>query len=118
MRRSTCIIAALAVFFVVIFPKEPAAQEQHSSYSYAFVTISNRVLSKKLKVEVDLGDSPEQIKMGAQYGELLSDKKSHAAVLNFMAQKQFELVETLDYNRLEEGTGGTSGLAFIMRKRE
>ena len=118
MRYYIYVFTALIAFCLVISANELAAQEQDASYSYAYIEVKNRALSKKFAVEVDLGDSPEQIKMGAQYAELLSDKKSRAAILNFMAEKQYELVEILDYTRLDGGTGGTSGLVFIMRKRE
>jgi len=52
-----------------------------------------------------------------EYSEILTNKKSVAAVLNYMADRQFELVETSPYISTSQGTGGTSGIFFIMRKK-
>ena len=90
-------------------------QTQDQTYSYAYISIYGKLFSKKLKVEVDFGDTPEQIKAGKEYSELLTNKKSYAAVLNYMVENQFDLVETLDYNETYQGSGGTSGVVFIMR---
>jgi hypothetical protein len=35
-----------------------------------------------------------------------------------MVENKFELVETLDYTENFQGSGGTSGIVFIMRKKE
>jgi len=88
------------------------------SFSYAYISIEGRVFSKKLRVEVDFGDTPEQIVAGKEFSEKLSSKKSYAAVLNHMVDNQFELVETLDYNYIYSGSGGTAGIVFIMRKKK
>lgn len=85
--------------------------------SYAYILIEGKILSKKLKVNVDFGDSPEQLKAGKEYSEKLTNKKSYAAVLNYMVENEFELVQTLDYNSSYSGSGGTSGIVFIMRKK-
>jgi hypothetical protein len=69
---------------------------------------------KPLAIEVDFGDTPEQIAEGEKYSELLASKKSFAAVLNYMADNQFELVETLGYIY----SGNSNGIVFIMRKKK
>lgn len=86
-------------------------------YSYAFITIEGKAFSKKLKVEVDLGDAPEQITAGKELSEILTNKKSYAAILNYMAGSHYELVESRDSSYSFQGTGGTFGIIFIMRKR-
>ena len=80
------------------------------------------IVSKKLKIIVDLGDSPEQIKLREEYSDVLTNRKSYAAILNYMVENEYELVETLT---LEEGSsfqgtgsGGTSGVIFIMKRRK
>lgn len=92
-------------------------QTRDNTYTYAYVLVEGRLFSKKLKVSVDFGDSPEQIKAGKEYSETLTNKKSYAAVLNYMVENKFELVETLDYTSSYSGSGGTSGIVFIMRKK-
>ena len=91
---------------------------QDQNYSYAYISITGKLFSKKLKVEVDFGDTPEQIAEGERYSELLTNRKSYAAVLNYMVDNQFELVETLDLTSMVQGSGGTSGIVFIMRKKK
>jgi hypothetical protein len=91
---------------------------QEKTYSYAYISIQGKLFSKKLKVEVDFGDLPEQMKLGEEYSTILTNKKSYAAILNYMVENDFELVETLDYNYTYSGTGGTSGIVFIMRKKK
>jgi len=90
---------------------------QDTIHSYAYILIEGRTFSKKLKVEVDFGDTPKQIKEGKEYSEKLANKKSYAAVLNYMVEQQFELVETLDYTEYVMGSGGTTGIVFIMRRK-
>lgn len=93
------------------------AQAQTPTYSYAYISVAGKFLSKKLNVEVDIGDTPEQIKAGEEYSEILSNKKSYAAILNYMAESQYELVETLESTYSKDGTGGTDGIVFIMRRK-
>ncbi|MBK1439835.1 hypothetical protein JHJ32_07560 [Parapedobacter sp. ISTM3] len=91
---------------------------QDQSYSYAYISVEGKLFSKKLKVGVDFGDTPEQLKAGEEYSKKLTNKKSYAAILNYMVENQFELVETLDFTSAYNGTGGTSGIVFIMRKKK
>lgn len=86
-------------------------------FSYAYITIEGKAFGKKLKVTVDLGDSPEQIDIAKQYADSLTNKKSYAAILNYMAMDKFELVESKDLTYSFQGTGGSFGLVLIMRKR-
>jgi hypothetical protein len=90
---------------------------QDTTLSHAYILIQGKGLSKKLKVDVDFGDTPEQIKAGKEYSEKLTNKKSFAAVLNYMVENNFELIQTLDYTEFTMGAGGTSGIVFIMRKK-
>jgi hypothetical protein len=116
MIKSKFFLTIILVMSLAMFSSELVAQDQ--AFSYAYVSIEGKLFSKKLKVEVDLGDTPEQITEGAKYSEILTNKKSYAAVLNYMVENQFELVETLDYIYTYQGSGGTSGIVFIMRKRK
>ena len=97
--------------------KTSTVTQTDKSSSYAYILVEGKVFSKKLKVSVDLGDSPEQLKAGKEHSEKLTNKKSYAAVRNYMVENQFELVETLDYTDSYSGSGGTSGIVFIMRKK-
>ena len=87
-----------------------------SSYSYSYLTVKGKAFSKKLSVEVDLGDTSEQIELGKSYSEILNNKKSYAAILNYMADKKYELVESRDIVGSYQGTGGSYGIILIMRK--
>lgn len=86
------------------------------SYTYSYITVMGKTFSKKLNVEVDLGDTPEQIELGKNYSEILNNKKSYAAILNYMADKKYELVESRDIVGSYQGTGGSYGIILIMRK--
>ena len=81
-------------------------------FSFAYITVREKDLSKKLKVEVDFGDTPEQIQAGKDYSDSLTNKKSYAAVLNYMVERQFELVGTFAI------TSGTIGTVFVLKKRK
>lgn len=97
-------------------------KETSQTISYAYISVSGKLLSKKLNVIVDLGDLPEQIKAGQEYSQVLTNKKSYAAILNYMVQNDFELVETLsleeDSSYQGTGGGGTSSIIFIMKKKK
>lgn len=94
------------------------SDKKYTNEHFAYILIEGRFLSKKLKVNVDLGDTPEQLAIGKQFSEKLTNKKSYAAVLNYMTDNGYSLVETLDYNQTYSGTGGTSGIVFIMKRRD
>ena len=81
-------------------------------FSYAYITVREKDLSKKLKMEVDFGDTPQQIQAGQDYSDSLINKKSYAAVLNYMVERQYELVGTFAL------TSGTSGAVFVLKKRK
>ncbi|UOE47460.1 hypothetical protein MTO98_23925 [Mucilaginibacter sp. SMC90] len=97
-------------------PDSSAIIARNAMSTYAYIQVEGKLLSKKLKVQVDFGDTPEQLKMGKEYSEKLTGKKSYAAILNFMVQSKFELVQTLEYSETYSGTGGTTGIVFIMKK--
>jgi len=96
--------------------KETYPQTKAKTYTYAYILVEGRLFSKKLKVKVDLGDSSEQLKEGEEHSRKLTDKKSYAAILNYMVENQYELSQTLDYTLSSDGDGGTSGIVFIMKK--
>lgn len=98
-------------------PITDKTQVQDTTYTYAYILVEGKLFSKKLNVNVDLGDTPEQLKAGKEYSEKLTNKKSYAAVLNYMVESGFELVQTLDYTSSYSGSGGTSGIVFIMKKK-
>jgi hypothetical protein len=111
----------LTIFCLPSFSQEVKATSektkiQDATYTYAYILVEGKAFSKKLKVDVDFGDTPEQLKAGKEYSERLTNKKSYAAVLNYMVESGFELVQTLDYTSSYSGSGGTSGVVFIMRK--
>jgi hypothetical protein len=98
--------------------KDTTIKSPVKEYSYAYITVEGKSFSKKLKVYVDLGDTPEQIIAGKQYSEILTNKTSCAAVLNYMSENEYELVESRDNNFSVQGSGGTSGVVFIMKRRK
>jgi hypothetical protein len=107
---------SLASFSQTVQKADSLQQKQHNKYSYAYILIKGKVFSRKLIVSVDFGDTPAQIKEGEAYSEKLTNRKSYAAILNYMVASDYELVETLDYTDQYNGAGGTSGVVFIMRK--
>lgn len=121
MKQNGLISMLIAALFLVShfsFAQVKDIQDpEDTKYSYAYISVAGKLFSKKLKVEVDFGDTPEQITQGHEYSEYLTNKKSYAAVLNYMVEQQFELVNTLDLAESYQGTGGTSGIVFIMKKR-
>ena len=80
--------------------------------------VQGKAFSKKLKVDVDFGDTEEQQSAGEEYSKILTNKRSYAAVLNHMAENKFELVQTLELTESFQGSGGTSGVVFILKKRK
>jgi len=115
MKNSRFILTFILALILTAFSLD--AFPQKGAYSYSHITITGKAFSKKLKVNVDFGDTPEQIKAGEEYSKILTNKKSYAAILNYMVDNKFELVETLNYTNSYNGTGGTSGIVFIMRKK-
>lgn len=86
--------------------------------SYAYIRVEGKFLSKKLKVKVDLGDTEKQIEDGERLSDILSNKKSYASVLNYMSELGYELVNTLDLTSNYNGSGGTSGIVYVMKRKD
>jgi len=107
----------LIVFLVLGVFKTSNCQVQ-SNDEYVYLSVTGKMFSKKMNVEVDFGDEPDQIKKGEEFSNLLTGKKSFIAVLNFMVKKGYELIETLEYNYSYQGTGGTTGFGFFMKKKK
>jgi hypothetical protein len=122
MRNILMLAFIVAINLTAFSQDNQTVKEKDQAFSYAYISVEGKLFSKKLKVEVDFGDTPEQIKAGQEYTELLTNKKSYAAILNYMVENEFELVETLtlEGNSSYQGTGsgGTSGIIFIMKKRK
>ncbi|TCC98960.1 hypothetical protein [Pedobacter psychroterrae] len=110
-------VFSISSFSQTVESTNTTSQAKEKVHSYAYILIKGKVFSKKLKVSVDFGDTPEQLKAGEEYSQKLTDKKSYAAILNYMVENQFELVSTLDYTNTDGGSGGTSGIVFIMRRK-
>lgn len=106
------------VLLITLFSCHTVYSQQHNENSYAYIVVQGKVFSKKLIVEVDLGDTPEQIKQGKEFSDTLMNKKSYAAILNYMSQNKYELVESRDLNFTFQGSGGSSGIVLIMKKRK
>ncbi|WP_144062596.1 hypothetical protein [Sphingobacterium paucimobilis] len=68
MKRLLLILLTTTIGFTTL-AQEQKATSPKISVTYAYVTVSNKTLSKKLKVNVDLGDKPEQ----QEEGNRLSD---------------------------------------------
>lgn len=93
-------------------------EEVHTTFSYAYIHVEGKFWSNKLRVDVDLGDSDKQIDEGKKLSQILTNKKSYAAVLNYMSKLGYELVNTIDLTDNRDGSGGTSGIVYIMKKAE
>ena len=122
MKKFLLLALITAISFTAFSQVNQTDKEKGQAFSYAYISVSGKLFSKKLKVIVDLGDSPEQIKLREEYSDVLTNRKSYAAILNYMVENEYELVETLT---LEEGSsfqgtgsGGTSGVIFIMKRRK
>lgn len=101
--------------FILLIQDTISAQ---SSEEYVYVAVTGRLFSKKLNVTVDFGDKEDQIGKSEKYTEILTGRKSYIGVLNYMFDEGYELVETLEFTYLYQGTGGTSGLGFILKKKK
>ncbi|MEM0939639.1 MAG: hypothetical protein AAGI25_07595 [Bacteroidota bacterium] len=66
INKSTLLIVIIFLFSVDLF-----AQEKESFF-YACIYVDQRSFSRKLNVRVDFGDSPDQIRAGEEYSELLT----------------------------------------------
>ena len=104
----------LTLVFVVTLTLSVYSQDQKTEY--AFVQVDGRELSQKLDVHVDFGDSPQQIEAGRLYSKELTGKKSYAAILNYMSENKFELVESLSSKMPAVLTGETSRVTFVMKR--
>lgn len=122
MRTYILIFAIITTSVSNVFSQEISknqiGNQEPTTYSYAYVSVQGKAFSKKLKVDVDFGDTPEQLKASDEYSDILTNKKSFAAVLNYMADNGFELIQTLDLTTSFQGSGGTSGIVFIMKKKK
>jgi hypothetical protein len=117
-----CLLIGFSLLFMS-FPQQGICQSdntsaQNSGDEYVYLKVYNKFLSTKLNVDVDFGDEPDQLKKGEEFSKTLTGKKSFVAVLNYMLQQGYELVSTVEYTYTSQGSGGTVGLGYIMRKKK
>ncbi|MDM9630260.1 hypothetical protein [Robiginitalea aurantiaca] len=105
----------LLLVLMATFSNEILAQDQE--YEYAVVYAEERDFANGYRVTVDLGETPEQIKLGEEYSEILDKKKSLAAVINFMAHHRFDFVQAVTTSSSYQGTGSTDGPVFFFRRK-
>lgn len=122
MKKLTLLVLLISMTTIVFGQKNTTKpdrenQSDFQKYTYAYIVIKGKFLSKKLKVNVDFGETEEQLKAGKEYSDFLTNKTSYASILNHMVENNFELGETLDYTDVTSGTGGTTGIVFIMKKK-
>jgi hypothetical protein len=122
MRKTVLLMAMISIMILLanfsFAQSQNTEKPQEKTYSYAYLSVRGHLLNtKKLIVEVDLGDTQEQINVGKEYSAYLTDKTSYAAILNYMVSKQFELVQALEQTSSYQGSGGTYCIIFIMKKR-
>ncbi len=99
--------------FVLLIQDTISAQ---TSEEYVYISVSGRLFSKKLNIVVDFGDKTEEIVKSEKYTEILTGRKSYIGVLNYMSEEGYKLVETMTFISMQQGTGGTRGLGFILKK--
>ena len=116
MKKLKFVTKMIFVFlFVVLIQDTIFAQ---TSEEYVYIAVSGRLFSKKLNIVVDFGDKEEQITKSEKYTKILTGRKSYIGVLNYMFDEGYELLETMEFTSLYQGTGGTSGLGFILKKKK
>ncbi len=86
--------------------------------SYACLYIGKKDLARQLNVDVDFGDTEEQLAFSRRYANALKGKTSLAAVLNFMASRKFELIDTNEEAEYLRGGRGNGKVMFIFRKKK
>src|SRR5690606_12844370 len=111
-------LALIVTFQLAALAQSGVGKASDKAYSYAYIRVSGQPFSRKLVVDVDLGDTEAQKQAGQQYSDAITNKKSYAAVLNYMADEGYELVQMQELVESYKGTGGTSGVIFIMKKRK
>ena len=97
---------------------EPTVNTGAPTYQYAYVQVRNREFSKNLKVYIDLGDRPAQLSESKAFSDSLSHTQSYTAVLNFLSAHGYDLVSSQALQTSYRGTGGSSGLLFILKRNE
>lgn len=86
------LLVILFLFLNYVSLAQEKQLENNLSYTYAYISVEGKTLSKKLIVTVDLGDTPAQIAAGKKYSETLTNRKSYAAILNYMVEEK-EIIE-------------------------
>jgi len=108
-------IIGIAILLIIVSQESLKAQ---TSEEYVYIAVTGKLFSKKLNVFVDFGDTPDQIVKSGKYSEKLTGRRSYIGVLNYMFEDGYELVETIEFTSIYQGSGGTSGLGFILRKQK
>lgn len=121
MKIAICMALLMAgcveVFSQQVPEKVPTHLSQFQAVSYAYVTVSKRAISEKLAISIDLGTTAEQVNQANEYMRALVNTKSHAAVLNYMAERGFELVSMASSVYDKNGYSSTGTTIWVMKKR-
>ncbi len=119
MYRLGLTIVIFASCFTTAFAQsypETTTQEEYRIPTYAHIQLEPGFWSSKLGVNVDLGDSDEQVEEGKRLSNILSQTRSYAAVLNHMAELGYELINTLNITSSSNGSSGSYRIVYIMKK--
>lgn len=110
---ASCFTTALAQSY-----PETDTYDEFRAPTYAHIQLEPGFWSSKLGVNVDLGDSEEQLEEGKRLSSILSQTRSHAAVLNYMAELGYELINTLNITSSRNGSSGSYAIVYIMKKAD
>ncbi|MBP3943730.1 hypothetical protein J5U18_09165 [Sphingobacteriaceae bacterium WQ 2009] len=113
------LIILLAVFSISASAQEKVSndvQVTNAKDSYIYVRVEDKLLTSKLIVKVDFGDSAKQIEEGKKLSEILYNKKSHAAIINNLSELGYELVNTVGLPGVGSSTNGTFVILYLLKK--
>ena len=91
-------------------------QAQNVNDEYVYLIVEGK-LGKKLSVEYDFGTHGD-IELGRELNRAFKKIRSYIEILEIMEEKGYELVQAFDYIDLGNGNGGSSGIQYLMRKKE
>lgn len=96
-------------------PAETAEAEKAAIFDYAYVLVDGR-LGKRLKIHVDTGDQPFPVPNKKDVIKKFRKKGSYVAVVNFMIEQGYEVVNITHAYEMAAGNAGVEGLSCILRK--
>jgi hypothetical protein len=115
MKTQVTLLTMVMAGFLLFSTNLKAQEETYAECKYAFIVIDGQI-DKRLKVDVDLGESEIADDLEDEYEDTLKGYHSHVQVIQFFIDKGYKVDQVFDQVAMSASGGGSEGIAVLFKK--